>query len=533
MSKCSRNHGRSLNGFTSDSGLPGNSASTMISSHIRSLIRFWAMTGLCAVCLLLAESGFASCCRADNHGQVPRQLRAGAAASNITPPLGGGIVGGFVPIPSTHVHDDLFAKCLVLDDGQTKLAFVVCDLLGMHRAVGDEARRLIEERLQIPRSNIMISTTHTHSACSALGSSRYKFEIELDEYQKFVAQRIADGVQRATQLLRPAELAFGTADAPEHVFNRRWFMADGTVPENPFGQFDKVKMNPPAGSPDLKNPAGPTDPTIYFLAVREPQGPPISLFAAYSLHYVGGVGDGHISADYFGEFCRQLVRLQDVRDQDPPYVPMLANGTSGDINNINFRSPRPGKKPYEQIRIVAHDVADRVHKALADVKWRSDLSLAATFRDAEIGWRRPTEQQLAWANAKLQTPPASNGRADLPRIYAERTLGLATQPERAPVPIQVLRVGDVCIGTLPCEVFCEIGLEFRENSPQKPAFMVSLAHGYFGYLPTPEQHVLGGYETWLGTNRMEPDASDILLKQLWEMADEVRATDGQPSAARQ
>ena len=67
-------------------------------------------------------------------------FRAGAAASNITPPLGSPIVGGFLPFPATHVHDELHARCLVLDDGKTKLVFVVCDLLGIDRSVSDEAR---------------------------------------------------------------------------------------------------------------------------------------------------------------------------------------------------------------------------------------------------------------------------------------------------------------------------------------------------------------------------------------------------------
>ena len=78
---------------------------------------------------------------------------------------------------------------------------------------------------------MLISATHTHSASSALGQDRLKHEQTPDEYQKFVAQRIADGVQRAVNNLRPAELGFGTAEAPEHVFNRRWYMKPGTVPD--------------------------------------------------------------------------------------------------------------------------------------------------------------------------------------------------------------------------------------------------------------------------------------------------------------
>src|SRR5690606_1774766 len=136
------------------------------------------------------------------------------------------------------------ARCLVLDDGTTKLALVVCDLLGLHRSLSIEARRLIEQATGIPPENVMISATHTHSAATALGANRYTSDQPLDKYQQFVAQRIADGVQRAVNLLRPAEIAFGTAEAPEHVHNRRWFMRDGTAPPSPFGKVERVKMNP-------------------------------------------------------------------------------------------------------------------------------------------------------------------------------------------------------------------------------------------------------------------------------------------------
>ena len=193
------------------------------------------------------------------------RFRAGAATSNITPNLDSGIVGGFVPFPASQVHDELHARCLVLDDGKTMLAFVVCDLLGMHRSVSIEARKLIADTTGIPPERVLISCTHTHSAASALGADRYTSEQKLDDYQRFVARRIADGVRCAIGNLRPAEIAFGTAEAPEHVFNRRWFMREGTVPVNPFGKADKVKMNPPGGSANLTEPAGPTDSTVSFI----------------------------------------------------------------------------------------------------------------------------------------------------------------------------------------------------------------------------------------------------------------------------
>lgn len=467
-------------------------------------------------CLCWADAG--SCAR----GAEP-SLRAGAATSNITPEIGREIVGGFVPFPSTHIHDELHARCLVLDDGRTKLALVVCDLLGIHRAVSDEARRLIAERHGIPRECVLISATHTHSASSALGSDRLRPDQEPDDYQRFVARRIADGVTRALNGLRPAELAFGTAEAPEHVFNRRWHMRLGTVPENPFGGTDLVKMNPPAGSPDLTEPSGPIDPTVSFLALREPGGRPIAVYAAYSLHYVGGVGAADISADYFGYFCERLKQLltggQAEEGDWPPFVALLANGTSGDINNINFRQPRPRQAPYQQIRFVAHDVAGKVHAAMQALTYQTDATLDAIYREPTIAWRRPTPEQRQWAETTLAA--GRQNERDLSYIYAGRTLRLAEYPETTTVPLQVLRIGDVAIGSMPFEVFCEIGLDFKARCPLQPAFLVELAHGSFGYLPTPRHHQLGGYETWLGTNRVEVEASDKLLAELLDMSAEL------------
>lgn len=486
---------------------------TPLSAPLRATIVAFLFCGFAATNVLTA---------AETNTVHAGTFRAGAATSNITPALGGGIVGGFQPIPSTHIHDELHARCLVLDDGSRRIAIVVCDLLGIHRSVSDAARTGIQERLGIPASHVLISATHTHSATSALGKSRYDQSVELDEYQEFVVQRIVDGVQRATNLLRPAEMAYGSVEIPEHVFNRRWRMTEGSIPLNPFGQIDKVKMNPPAGSADLLEPAGPVDPLLSFLCFREPSGRPIANYSAYSLHYVGGVGPGHISSDYFGMFCEELQRRQQDPEQGIPFVAMLANGTSGNINNINFRTPRPAKPAYEQMRYVAKDVAAKVDAVARDIPYSSDVSLNAVWKELEVGWRIPTAEQLDWANQTLASPASATEAPQLPRIYAERVRSLANQPAVAPVPLQVLRIGEVCIGTMPCEVFCEIGLEFRSKSHQQPAFLVSMAHGYFGYLPTPEQHRLGGYETWLGTNRLEIHASDQMLEQLLRMIESLQ-----------
>ena len=87
--------------------------------------------------------------------------------------------------------------------------------------------------------------------------------------------------------------------------------------------------------------------------------------------------------------------------------------------------------------------------------------------------------------------------------------------------MQAARVGNVGISSIPCEVFTEIGLSLKAQSPLKPAFTIELANGHYGYLPTPEQHRLGGYETWLGTNILELDASTKIENRLLELLNQI------------
>jgi neutral ceramidase len=448
-------------------------------------------------------------------------FRAGAATSNITPPLGSPIVGGFLAFPSTNVHDELHVRCLVLDDGQTKLALVVLDLLLLDRDLCTKARKLIEDETGIPARNVLLSAVHTHSATLA-GNGPFPFAPQINSYPAFLVRRIVDGVKCAIHRLRPAQLAYVTTQAPEHVFNRRWFLKPGTMPPNPFGGIDQVKMNPKSGSPDLIKPAGPTDPTVSILALREPNGRPIAVYSAYSLHYVGQVAKGDISADYYGMYCRRLERLLGGDEQDPRVVALMANGTSGDVNNINFTHPRPVQKPYEQMRYVAHDLAAKVQAALAGAKYQDRVTLTARWREPTIERRMPSPAELAWAKQRLTQPAPKPGELDLPYLYARRTMRLAGTDARVAVPVQVLRIGPVCIGTLPGEPFAEIGLEFRRRSPVQPAFLVELAHGSFGYIPTAKHFAWGGYETWLGSCAFEPHGAEKLMDTLLEMAAEVR-----------
>ena len=109
------------------------------------------------------------------------------------------------------------------------------------------------------------------------------------------------------------------------------------------------------------------------------------------------------------------------------------------------------------------------------------------------------------------------------RVYASRIDKLEKDwPDSIDIVLQAFRIGDLGIASSPFETFTETGLEIKEKSPLNHTFTIELANGTFGYLPTPEQHKLGGYETWLGTNRVEKQATVKLVDALMDLFDEVK-----------
>lgn len=448
-----------------------------------------------------------------------KAFRAGAATSNVTPPLGTSINGGFHDRQATQIHDELHARCLVLDDGTTQVALVVVDSCVIGREIFDEAKKMVQEATGLPMEHQLMSATHAHS-CGTLQAVGQSDPDPL--YQRFVARRIADGVRRAWQNLEPARVAWGVGRVPQHVFNRRWHMKEGGIPPSPLGvTTDQVRTNPGVNNPLLDRPAGPTDPEVPFLSVRSVDGRPIALYANYSLHYVGGTGPGHISADYFGAFADGIQQRLKADRLDPPFVGMLSNGASGDINNIDFRGGQAKQPPYGQIRLVAGDVADevaRVHETLAYQDW---VKLGAAQGELKLGVRLPTAGEIEKAREVMKQSKLYPRMETLEQVYARETVLLGEFPQEVSAPIQMIQIGDRRLAAIPAEVFVEIGLELRERQPG--SFVVSLANAYHGYLPTPKHHEWGGYETWRArSSYLEPEASTKILARVEELIGQLK-----------
>ncbi len=454
---------------------------------------------------------------------LQKTLRAGAAIADITPPLGVSLNGGMRDRTATFIHDPLSARCVVLDDGSSTLALVICDSCLIPREIVLDAKAEIEAEIGIPQDHVLIAATHAHSCPTC--TPAFQSEV-VPGYPEFLASKIAEGVQEAHDRLEGAEIGWDVGSNDKHVFNRRWFMKPGTVPAGPFiGKTDGVKMNPPAGSPNLVEPAGPIDPSLPVVMIRGLHGDPIALVANFALHYVGGTGAGHVSADYFGAFARQVTEKLKLQEAQPPFVALMSNGASGDINNINFRERRISQEPYEQIETVAEDVANEAIRVLEAIEFQPSVTLDARTIDLELGVRRPTESEVLEAESIID---AANGPVmqSLQEIYARETVLLADYPPTVPVTVQAIRIGELAIVAAPCEVFVEIGLKLKEESPFPTTILIELANGYNGYLPTRHHHELGGYETWRArSSYLEVSAAEKMTNALLDLLRELRAED--------
>jgi hypothetical protein len=453
-------------------------------------------------------------------GYAADVFQAGAFAIDVTPlkfPIS--VNGGMADRQATMANDPLHARCLALDDGKNRLAIVVVDSCMIPRDLMETAKLAAAKKTGIPADHILIAATHTHSAPTVAGV----FQSDPDSaYAAFLAEKIAEGIEKADRKRVPAQIGWASAENREQLFNRRWKREHALIPADPFGRTaDQVQMNPGYQAKGLTEPAGGVDPELFVVAVRTPEGKPLALLANYSLHYVGG--NPQLSGDYFAAFADRMARLLDPESGSGSFVAIMSNGTSADVNNVNFASPAPkAKRSGEQIRVVADSVARTALEAYKKIDWRNHVALRAAVKEIALGVRKPSADDLAYGKQKIAEEPDPKNLKNRAAIYGRESLLLRDYPDTVPVKLQTLAIGELGIAAIPCEVFTEIGLEIKKKSPLKRAFTIELANGYNGYLPTPEQHRLGGYETWRArSSYLEIEASPTIVSTILELFTKV------------
>ncbi len=399
-------------------------------------------------------------------------LKAGAAQVDITPPLGVGMRGYFEERTATTVHDPLHVRTLALEADAGAAAIAVCDLIGLQRRYVDQAKERITATTGLRPDQVLVACTHTHTGPHT-GD---------DEYTRFVIGRIADGVRLAWDRREPAQVGWGRGRENRVVFNRRYRMRDGTV-----------QTNPGLGNPEVLEPAGPVDPEVGVLALRRPDGSPIGLLANYALHYVGIPDDRQaISADYYGFFAAAIQRLVGA-----PFVAALANGASGDINNLDvLGNSRPRNERYQHVERVAAVVAAAALWGLNEARFVDEVTIGSALAELTLPPRpAPTPEDVARAAAIEARIAAGQPVRMGERAFARRVRRTATdRPGPRATVVQALRIGALGVASAPGELFVELGLAIKQRSPFAQTLVLALGNDSVGYIPTARAFAEGAYE---------------------------------------
>jgi len=446
------------------------------------------------------------------------QVRAGAAKVDITPAMGVSLDGSISKNgPASSVHDPLHARALVLDDGTTKLAIVVVDQCMTGREVFDAAKEKINRAIGFSVDHILIAATHSHAAPRTIHIGRQPID---DQYHIKLADWIAEAVIAAENHLAPATIGYASFYKPDLIACRRFICDPGSVGANPFGVAGERIKSVAGKSTAVIGPAGPTDPQFSVLSVRHADGTPLCLLGNFSVHYCGGYRRGAVSADYFGYFSAAVESKLASDSAHPPVVGIMSNGTSGDTGAFQSTD---GKKfsAFEGMQFYGRMLADEAIKSIENTNHRSDITLDMQQREIELTVRRPDSQRIAWAQEVLKNTEATHPFR-LTKIYAQEALHLAEYLPTKTIKLQAIRLGDIGIAAAPSEVFAETGLAIKQQSPIEHTFNMELANGYSGYLPTREQHTLGGYETWPArSSLLEVAAEEKIRRELVSLLSEL------------
>lgn len=421
-----------------------------------------------------------------------KEFLAGAAVVDVSPtrfPVA--VNGGMTANTASRVNSPVHARAIVLSRGEVELAIVVVDSCMLPRMLLDEIKGMAAKATGIPVDRMLISATHTHTAPAAMSCLGTDAD---PEYQAHLRLKIVEAIDLAKQQLRPAEVGWGSVDASDYMAIRRWIRRPDRLAVDPFGNLT-VRANMHAGKnwEDVTGESGPEDPELSFISFRALDGHPIAILANLSMHYFSG--EQPISSDYFGKYCEAIQgRLTSSSGNQPACVAIMSHGCSGDVWRIDYTKQTPARFESIGIDTYTDELVKLTLDALADVKFDSPGELDMAERRIELDYRTPNAQLLAWSQNLVQQMGDRLPKT-IEEVYAREQIFLH-EAKSTEVVVQALRIGDIAIATTPTETYALSGLKIKLQSPLQQTMVLDLAGGGDGYIPPPEQHFLGGYNTW-------------------------------------
>ncbi len=468
------------------------------------------------LCILLAVVGCLGLVPA-----VQAELKAGAAVIDISPPklpvlVNGGMLSRYIDKINTKVH----ARAIVVSDGKEQLAIVVADSCMMGRDVLDEAKAMASKKTGIATDRMLISATHTHTAPASMGCLGTDAD---PSYVPFLKEKLVEAIAAAQAAQKPARIGMGKVDAAEFTALRQWIRRPDRIVEDPFGNMT-VRANMHAGAKwdDAVGEAGPEDPDLSLISIQSKDGKPIAVLGNFSMHYFG---DKDISADYFGLFSEGLKQRI---SPDSDFVGIMSHGCSGDIYRVDYTVPAD-QRPKPTIDEYTNALLDRAMQAYAAIQYQDNADIAMAEKRMTMKYRVPDKQRLEWAQ-RVMAEVGDRQPKTPTEVYAREQI-ILHERQQTEIVVQALRIGDITIATTPNETYAITGLKIKAASPLPKCVVIELANGGDGYIPPPEMHAFGGYNTWAARSAgLEVQAETKITQAAIDLLETVCAKPRRPWA---
>lgn len=433
-------------------------------------------------------------------------LRVGSAAVCLTPPVGVYLQGQFNRRIMEDVHDHLYAKALVIDDGEREVAFISCDLAGVHRRDVEHARQIITSLAGIPSEHIMISGTHTHDGPVI----RDTIPADLTEndvfasgftsppdraYRALLPRQIASAACLAKRRLTEARIGIGSGREERATFNRRGLGSDGNI---------YMHSAAPEGV-EILGVEGPIDPEVGVLFALNPGGRLLTAMVNYACHPTAVGHEYQASADFCGYLTATLARTREALGEV-----LFVNGTQANVGPVGRYSPDRREYGYHRAEYIGSLVAAEASRVITLTEPHANVSVRATSEIVDLPIREIPTEQLEWAGRALRDPAAPIRE----KVYAQELILLARDRQQSavvPAEVQAIVVDETAFISMPVELFVEFGLEIKSRSPFPRTLIIGLANGVEGYIPTRRAFQNGGYETRLARSSKIIEAGGELL----------------------
>lgn len=400
---------------------------------------------------------------------------AGAAKVDITPTRHLWMDGMIRAHPSVGVHDPLFARALVMseeEDPGKACAVVSVDVCGLSEGDASGVRAAVEARVGIPARRVVLAATHTHSGPATVGF----FNPPETQYVRELSDKLVGVIQEAAGELRAAEVGWGWGEEKTISHYRRLLADDGHVVMN-WEAFPAER---------IVGPLGEVDPEVAVLRIVDRAGQPVCLLFNHAGHPNVLSGDNYLlSADYPGLAARLL-------EEELGGIAMFLNGAQGTMDIDGLRD-----RDWEGMERVGRALAAAVAGTAGTIKPSPDAALRSGHLWYELPPRKISEEELCWADEVLKESggrirPMADGVGDDHKALLFKELA-GVQDRPIPVEQICIAVGEAALISFPGELFTEIGMRIKAESPFRGTSIIGLANGYVGYVPTRQAVTEGGY----------------------------------------